>query len=112
MRSLFQEETYVIGSRMVRGQTQSNGMPGPKKWLYGKPESQVIHFTSAAARKRCGGQYKNAKPGDVTVVDVYRGCGMRLANEIRADVRREARHGRIDKIRAKAVGLDPKALAR
>ena len=66
----------------------------------------LLHFANAAARKRVcakivctltddkailAGVQEHAKPRDLVRVGLYRGLSCRLANEIRADMRRSKR---------------------
>lgn len=78
----------VVGSKRVKDLDPSSPTFGREGWEPGKVVDHVMHWTSGSAKKRCGGDFSQARPGDVVAVEVYRGLDARMANEIRADHRR------------------------
>lgn len=108
----FTPGTYVPGYRVHRnpdGSVMLNTTPGPDFGkpvvTYAKPIAHLLHFANAAARRRtcaaigCSptddeairlGVPVHARPRDLVKVPLLRGLPCRLANEIRADMRRKA----------------------
>jgi hypothetical protein len=101
---------YVPGSRRM---LDEKNLPkfdeaGRPLWIKPKPIAHVLHFKSAAGKLRARATFnaKNAEgtavmavenlivyadPKDVVRVPLYRGFDARLANQLRADIRRNQR---------------------
>lgn len=81
----------ILGSQVREVPSPIPGRPAMPEVIPAKPMAADLHWVDAAAKKRCGGDKKKAKPGDLRIVHVFRGMDGRHANEARADQRRIAR---------------------
>lgn len=109
MRKNFEPGTYVPGANAVRHEKTGNVLfdtKGVAMWTRAKPGAIIMHFRNAAAKTRTLAAMVKAgvdpraiekagldltsyaKPGDLRKVPVYRGLECRLANKIRAMMRK------------------------
>lgn len=81
-------DTIVIGAKRVVERDAKTGKIVRDEWEPGKVDTYTQHWKNAAAKKRCGGDFSKARPGEVKVVPVFRGIPARFANEVRGDIMR------------------------
>lgn len=81
-------DTTVIGAKRIVERDPKTGKVSRDEWESGKVDTYEQHWKNAAAKKRCGGDFSKAKPGEVKIVPVFRGMPSRFANEVRSDIKR------------------------
>lgn len=91
-RKAFEPSTHVIGAERIEDPI----IKGRVSWIPPKPSGQLLVWRSEASKRKFNGDKaaaaKDTKGRDhLQLVPVYRGCPTRLANEIRADIRRRER---------------------